>query len=142
MILVNWCANPTPRTLSCTPFSGVRHVQEIEPAVLSQILQFAFWMRKTGYRDSTVHTRVRTLKGLARRTNLLDTESVKSYLANAKLSENSKTKQASSYHPECPYRSSQQGDVASGRGQGIQFRCRVGQSSCYTLKTLRRVSFS
>jgi len=31
-------------------------------------------------------------KGLARRTNLLDTESVKSYLANAELSENRKTK--------------------------------------------------
>jgi hypothetical protein len=60
--------------------------------VLSQILQFAFWMRKAGYRDSTVQTCVRALKGLARRTNLLDTESVKSYLANAELSENHKTK--------------------------------------------------
>jgi len=33
-----------------------------------------------------------TPKGLARRTNLLDPESVKSYLANAQLSENRKTK--------------------------------------------------
>jgi len=85
-------SNPTPRTLSSTPCSGVRHIQEIEPHVLSEILQPAFWMRKTGYRNSTVQTCVRALKALARRTNLLDTESVKSYLANAKLSENRKTK--------------------------------------------------
>jgi len=49
-------------------------------------------MRKTGYRNSTTQTCVRALKGLARRTNLLDPESVKSYLANAELSENRKTK--------------------------------------------------
>jgi len=79
-------------TLSSSPCSGVRHIQEIEPQVLSQILQFAFWMRKSGYRNSTVQTCVQALKGLARRTNLLDTESVKSYLANAELSENRKTK--------------------------------------------------
>jgi integrase len=60
--------------------------------VLSEILQFAFWMRKAGYRNSTVQTCVRTLKGLARRTNLLEPECVKSYLANAQLSENRKTK--------------------------------------------------
>jgi hypothetical protein len=60
--------------------------------VLSKILQFAFCIRKTGYRNSTVQTRVRALKGPARRTNLLDTESVKSYLANTELSENRKTK--------------------------------------------------
>jgi hypothetical protein len=60
--------------------------------VLSQIVQFAFWMRKSGYRNSTVQTCVRALKGLARRTNLLDTESVRSYLANAEPSENRKTK--------------------------------------------------
>jgi integrase len=60
--------------------------------VLSQILQLAFWMRKSGYRNSTTQTCVRALKGLARRTNLLDPESVKSYLANAELSENRKTK--------------------------------------------------
>ena len=85
-------SNPTPRTLSSTPCSGTRHIQKIEPNVLSQILQLAFWMRKTGYRNSTTQTCVRALKGLARRTNLLEPESVKSYLANAQLSENRKTK--------------------------------------------------
>jgi integrase len=49
-------------------------------------------MQRTGYRNSTVKTCIRSLKGLARRTNLLDAESVRSYLANAQLSENRKTK--------------------------------------------------
>ena len=49
-------------------------------------------MRKSGYRNSTIQTCVRALKALTRRTNLLDPESVKSYLANAELSENCKTK--------------------------------------------------
>jgi integrase len=85
-------SNPTPRTLSSTPCSEVRYIQKIEPTVLGEILRFAFWMRRTGYRNSTVQTCIRTLKGLARRTNLLDAESVESYLANAPLSENRKTK--------------------------------------------------
>ena len=78
--------------MSSTPCSGVRHIQKIEPHVLSEILNFAFWMRKAGYRNSTVQTCVRALKALARRTNLLDPESVKSYLANAQLSKNRKMK--------------------------------------------------
>jgi hypothetical protein len=60
--------------------------------VLSRILELALWMRKKGYGNSVVQTCVRALKGLARRTNLLDPESVKSYLANAQLSEKRKTK--------------------------------------------------
>jgi hypothetical protein len=78
--------------LSSTLCGGTRHVQEIETHVISQILQLAFWMRKSGYRNSTTQARVRALKGLARRANLLDPESVKSYLAHAELSENCKTK--------------------------------------------------
>jgi hypothetical protein len=42
-------------------------------------------------------------KGLARRTNLLDTESVKSYLANAQLSENRKTKLLEDVSRFCAY---------------------------------------
>jgi len=96
-------SNPTPRTLSSTPCSGTRHIQKIEPNVLSQILQLAFWMRKTGYRNSTTQTCVRALKGLARRTNLLEPESVKSYLANAQLSENRKTKLLEDVSRFCAY---------------------------------------
>jgi len=47
-------------------------------------------MQKAGYRSSTVKTCVRSLKAVARRTRLLDPESVKGYLATAKLSVNRK----------------------------------------------------
>jgi len=47
-------------------------------------------MRKQGYRDSTVEASVRVLKSVARRANLLNPESVKGYLATAKLSEGRK----------------------------------------------------
>jgi hypothetical protein len=42
-------------------------------------------MQKTGYRPSTVKTCIRSLKAVARRTRLLDPESVKGYLATAKV---------------------------------------------------------
>jgi integrase len=44
-------------------------------------------MMKQGYKYSTIRACVRSLKGLARRADLLNPESVKSYLAGAKLSE-------------------------------------------------------
>ncbi len=54
---------------------------------LGEILSFASWMMKQGYKDSTIRACVRSLKGLARRADLLNPESVKAYLAGAKLSE-------------------------------------------------------
>jgi hypothetical protein len=47
-------------------------------------------MQKAGYRPSTVKTRIRSLKAVARRANLLDPESVKGYLATASVSVNRK----------------------------------------------------
>ena len=57
---------------------------------LPDVLSFGLWMQKAGYRSSTVTSCVKALKALARRTNVLDPESVKSYLASAALSENRK----------------------------------------------------
>jgi len=53
---------------------------------LGEILPFASWMAKQGYRDSTIRSCVHALKSLAKRADLLDPESVKSYLAVARLS--------------------------------------------------------
>jgi integrase len=49
-------------------------------------------MRKQGYRESTIRPCVRALKAIAKRTNLLNSESVKTYLASAVLSDNRKEK--------------------------------------------------
>jgi hypothetical protein len=44
-------------------------------------------MQKAGCRPSTVKTCIRSLKAVARRTNLLDPDSVKGYLATARVLE-------------------------------------------------------
>jgi len=76
-------SNPTPRTFHGTLGCG---------EALGEILSFGLWMRKQGYRESTIRPCVRALKAIAKRTNLLNPESVKSYLASAELSENRKEK--------------------------------------------------
>ena len=44
-------------------------------------------MQKQGYKPHTVKSATSSLKSVARRTNLLDVEAVKGYLANAQISE-------------------------------------------------------
>ena len=54
---------------------------------LSDILTFGLWMRKQGFRESTCRGAVSALKTVNVRTNIMNTEDVKAYLANAKFSE-------------------------------------------------------
>jgi integrase len=49
-------------------------------------------MRRQGYRESTIHFSVKSLMWVARRTNLLEPETVKATLASAKTSESRKRK--------------------------------------------------
>jgi hypothetical protein len=49
-------------------------------------------MEKQGYRKSTVRYCIQALKSVARNANLLEPESVKTYLARAELSESRKAK--------------------------------------------------
>ncbi len=78
-------SNPTPRTFHGTLGCG---------EALGEILSFGLWMRKEGYRESTVRPCIRALRAIAKRANLLNPESVKSYLAFSELSENRKEKLA------------------------------------------------
>jgi integrase len=61
---------------------------------LGELLSFGLWMRKEGYRESTIQSSVQALKSIARRANLVDPDSTKTYLASAKVSENRKSKLA------------------------------------------------
>ena len=61
---------------------------------VGEIVSFGLWMRKQGYRESTTHYCIQALKSVARRSNLLDPESAKTYLASAKISEARKAKLA------------------------------------------------
>lgn len=62
----------------------------MRPATLphiGDILSFALWMEKQGYRRPTVRGAVSSLKSIDRRTNLLDVQSVLGYLARIHVSE-------------------------------------------------------
>jgi predicted phosphohydrolase len=53
----------------------MRAVQIPPPAPnhnLSEILAYAFWMRKQGYRPSTIHAAISTLKAVAKKAHLLN----------------------------------------------------------------------
>ncbi len=60
--------------------------------MLGEILSFGLWVRREGYRESTIQPRIRALKAMSRRADLLNPESVKAYLASSQLSENPKEK--------------------------------------------------
>jgi integrase len=57
---------------------------------LSDILSFGLWMRKEGFREATCRSAIQVLKTVNRRTEIMNTEEVKSYLAKAKCSEGRK----------------------------------------------------
>ena len=69
----------------------------IEPPVLpseiaARIFEHALWMRKEGYRPSTIRGAVKNLKALSRHCNILNPESLKAYLATSTYGENNKDK--------------------------------------------------
>jgi len=59
---------------------------------LGDVVSYGLWMRRQGYRESTTHFSVKSLIWVAKRTNLLEPEIVKAYLASAKTSESRKRK--------------------------------------------------
>jgi integrase len=59
---------------------------------LGEIVSYGLWMRKQGYRESTTYFSVKSLKWVARRTNLLEPEQAKATLASATMSESRKRK--------------------------------------------------
>jgi integrase len=58
----------------------------------SELPAFGLWMQKQGYRYSTVLNCIKSLRAIARRTNLLNPEQVKTYLASSQVTENRKDK--------------------------------------------------
>jgi len=60
--------------------------------LLSEIATHAYWMNKQGYRPSTITGAVKALKALNRHVNILDLESVKSYLTTLQVTETRKQK--------------------------------------------------
>ena len=74
------------------------------PGPFPEIAAFAFFMQKEGYRPATIQGAVKTLKAVARRTNLLSPEAVRDYLARADVSETRKSKICDDYAGFCKYK--------------------------------------
>jgi len=72
-------SNPTPRTRRVTPSVIVPDREKI--------LQYAWHLKKEGYRESTITSRVKLLNGLSRRADLFKPEAVKGAIACLDVSE-------------------------------------------------------
>lgn len=71
-------------------FSPVALRRNLRPAALSNIgdiLSFALWMEKQGYKPHSIRGAASSLKSVDRRTNLLDVQAVLGYLARIQVSE-------------------------------------------------------
>ena len=55
-----------------------------------EIISHALWLQKEGYRRSTIQSAVSCIKSVAKKSNLLNPESVKRYLGAANLTESRK----------------------------------------------------
>jgi len=53
----------------------------------AKALEHAFWLKREGYRESTMVSRVKLLAGLAKKAHLLDPESVKEAIATLDVTE-------------------------------------------------------
>jgi len=64
---------------------------------MQHILDHAWQLKREGYAESTITTRIKLLKALARKTNLLEPEDIKSYIALSKVSNSRKELQVYAY---------------------------------------------
>jgi integrase len=71
---------------------GVKIPPPAPASNLSEILAYAFWMRKQGYRPSTIQAAIITLKAVAKKANLFDPDTVKIHLASRRVSDSRKEK--------------------------------------------------
>ena len=75
-------SNPTPRTIRVTPSVMVPDREKI--------LQYAWHLKKEGYRERTITSRVKLLNGLSRRADLFNPEAVKGAIARLDVTEGRK----------------------------------------------------
>jgi hypothetical protein len=65
------------------------------------ILEHSFWLKKQGYRESTIGTAIHSLKAIAKCCDLMDPEKVKECIAFRQVSEGQKEKLSSTYDRFC-----------------------------------------
>jgi len=83
-------SNPTVGVSDEPP--GVKVPPPAPTRNLSEILAFRFWMRRQGYRPSTIQAAISTVKAVAKKANLLNQDAVKTHLATLDVSVGRKEK--------------------------------------------------
>ena len=56
--------------------------------IAAKIAEHAYWMKREGYRDSTIRAAVKALRSVGRRCDLLNPDAFKDYMARAEYGEN------------------------------------------------------
>lgn len=78
----NYAPEKGAKKLSVTELKTVAGEQRTQQDIKGKLVEFAFWMQKQGYKESTIETRIVRLKTLVERgANLLDPESIKNTIA-------------------------------------------------------------
>jgi len=78
--------------------AGATKVESVSAEVKGKILEFAWWLKKQGYKESTITSKVKLLKVLVRRgADLSDPESVKEVIARQEWSDGRKENAVDAY---------------------------------------------
>ena len=89
-------SSPTPRTFSAIPCS---------------LIEFAFHLRREGYKPSTIESNVKALKALAKLCDLDDSESVKDALARRNVCDGRKETLVDFYRRYARWKGRDQGEL-------------------------------
>ena len=66
-----------------------------------RILEHGFWLKKRGYRESTFRKAIHSLKAIAKKCDLFDTERVKECIDYRRVSEGQKEKLCNVFDKSC-----------------------------------------
>ncbi|MGB9760128.1 MAG: hypothetical protein ACPLZG_09915, partial [Thermoproteota archaeon] len=78
--------------------AGATEIENVSSEAKSKLLEFAWWLKKQGYKESTITSKVKLLKILVKRgANLSDPESVKEVIARQEWSEGRKENAVDAY---------------------------------------------
>jgi len=79
--------------------AGATETKPSEAEIKGKIVEHAFWLKKNGYKESTIKTRTYHLRILMELgANLLDPESVKETIAKLRVKEDTKAQYVATYH--------------------------------------------
>jgi len=85
-------SSPTPRT-----FDQTREIVE-------EAINFGLWLKREGYSESTIRSRVKILKNVMKNCNIFDIDDFKTFLANTKWCDGTKQNNVDVYRCYARYK--------------------------------------